>query len=239
MHAVVADVIDLDRQEGSGPDMERHGHAPDASGFEPRQQIRREVKPRRGSRHGTLARGENGLVVLGVLGQSALRPTDIGRQRHDAVAVQGRHQLTARDREAERYVAGFALLHHLRRQVGREDDGVADPQPLARLGEDMPDIGALALVEGRFHLDLSPLAGQAGGDHAGVVVDQQVAGVQQVGQVADMPVHQGVAHVQQARGIAWPCRFIGDQLGRQLEVKISGSHEERRYSPSQRLGKGE
>ena len=82
-------------------------------------------------------------------------------------------------------------------------------------------------------------AGQAGGDHAGVVVDQQIAGVQQAGQIADMAVHQRLAHVQQARGIARPRRFIGDQLGRQLEVKISGSHEERRYSPSVLLGKGE
>ncbi len=156
------------------------------------------------------------------------------------MAVQGRHQVGARDREAERYVAGFPLLHHFRRQIGREDDGVADPQPLARLGEDVPGIGALALVEGGFDLDLSPLAGQAGGDDAGVVVDQQVAGHQQAGQVADMAVRQGVAlHVQQARGVARPCRFVGDQLGRQLEIEISGSHEERRYSPSRRLGKGE
>ena len=91
------------------------------------------------------------------------------------------------------------LLHHLRRQVRREGDGVADPQPLAGLGEDVPGVGALALVEGGFDLDLSPLAGQAGGDDAGVVVDQQVAGLQQVGQVADMAVRQGGARTSSRR----------------------------------------
>jgi hypothetical protein len=64
-------------------------------------------------------------------------------------------------------------------------------------------------------------AEQPGLDDTGVVEHQQVAGLQQRGQVAEGAVHRrGATAVEQARGAALGRRVLGDQLGRQGEVEI-------------------
>ena len=56
----------------------------------------------------------------------------------------------------------------------------------------------------------------------GVVDDEQVAGAQQLGQVANVAIARGLgARVEQARGAALGGGMLGDQLARQREVEIA------------------
>ena len=58
-------------------------------------------------------------------------------------------------------------------------------------------------------------------DHAGVVEDQQVAGVQQRRQVAEHPIDRRRAGtVEQPRPAAFGRRMLRNQLGRQVEIEV-------------------
>ena len=81
------------------------------------------------------------------------------------------------------------------------------------------------------HLELAAgglFAEQARLDHAGVVEDQQVAGAQQRGQLAEDAVDgRGAGAIEQARGAAFGGGMLRDQFGRQVEIEIGkreGAH---------------
>ena len=102
------------------------------------------------------------------------------------------------------------------------------------------DLGAHALVGQKpFNQDFDLAAGlllaiQACRNHAGVVEDQQVTGLQQVRQLTELPVlERGVARRhQQQPGIASVGQGrLGDQLRRQIEVEIGFLHK----APNQAL----
>ena len=107
---------------------------------------------------------------------------------------------------------------------------VADRQPLARAHEGGPQVGREAPVQGGLHRDaaLLPVAAalQPGGDHAGVVHHQEIAGAQQGRQVADPVILQGLAraHQQQARRIPRAGGPQGDAVGGQIEVEALDAH---------------
>src|SRR5207244_4428942 len=99
-------------------------------------------------------------------------------------------------RERERDLAALALLFHGRVELPEkadlalvaEADRIADGEPLARLGEGEPARAVEALVQigldARFLAAPDAAAVQRGRDHAGVVDDELVAGLQQLGKVA-------------------------------------------------------
>jgi hypothetical protein len=63
---------------------------------------------------------------------------------------------------------------------------------------------------------------QARLDDLRVVEHQQVAGLEQVGQFAKDAVHRRVGPaIQQARGTAFGCGVLGNQLGGQVKVEIA------------------
>ncbi|MCY1561163.1 hypothetical protein D9M68_983880 [compost metagenome] len=74
------------------------------------------------------------------------------------------------------------------------------------------------------HLQLAPaglLAEEASLDHLRVVEHQQIAFVQQPGQLAKDAVHRRASGaVEQARGAALGRGVLGDQLGGEVEIKI-------------------
>src|SRR5271167_3991925 len=92
MHAVLAEVIDLDRQEGSGPDMERHGRSPDAACIECGHELFGEVETGSRCGNGTGPTREDRLVILAILRVRPVRALDIGRERGSAVALEGVEQ---------------------------------------------------------------------------------------------------------------------------------------------------
>ena len=89
----------------------------------------------------------------------------------------------------------------------------------------------LGLRQQPFDQHLDPPAGrlvtmEARRDHAGIVENKQIAGTQQIGQLAEAPVDRSTAgrHVQQAAVTApgaWTLRY---QLVGQLVVEIAESH---------------
>jgi hypothetical protein len=68
---------------------------------------------------------------------------------------------------------------------------------------------------------------QPGGNHAGIVEHQHVAGSEIFRQVPELAVIQvsiGAMQDEQPRFIALRRRMLRDQLRRQIKMKISGSH---------------
>ena len=67
---------------------------------------------------------------------------------------------------------------------------------------------------------------QAGGEDAGVVDDEQIAGPQQRRQIGDRPVRHGAGgpiERHQTRLAAWQ-RGLGDEVVGQREVEVSDEH---------------
>ena len=83
------------------------------------QNLRREVKPGGGRRHGTALARENGLVTLAVRGR--IGAVDIGRQGHVADLLEFAEQV-ALGTEAQGSFAEFAPRHDLGFQAVREED---------------------------------------------------------------------------------------------------------------------
>ena len=74
--------------------------------------------------------------------------------------------------------AGFTGPHES--VLGREIEPVTRTQPFCRLGEDPPAIVGDCLVQRDRHRHSTAHRGEAGGNDAGVVEDQQIAWGQQV-----------------------------------------------------------
>ncbi len=118
--------------------------------------------------------------------------------------------------------------------VRAETNAVARLQPLAGFHEGGPDVGSVAMVQGRFDIDAEgfaggagalPHTGEPGGDDAGVVEHQGVAGAQEIGQVAYVVVGEAAgADDQQAGGVARLGGAEGDAVLGQVEVEIGGAH---------------
>ena len=66
VHGVIRDALHLYRQEGPGPDMEGDRDDPYPALFDPREQVPRQVKPRRRRRDGAGRTGIDGLVVASI-----------------------------------------------------------------------------------------------------------------------------------------------------------------------------
>ena len=234
VHPVVGRVVGLDRQEGAGPDMQGQGMGRDATGLQGLHQGRGEMQASRGCRDRPVQLREHGLVVrevtvvLGPLGR------DIGRQGHDADGPDGVVERGACEVEAQ----GDETVFGLGRDGGGqalEGDTVAGLQTLARLHEGRPDIGCIAMMQGRLYGDGQGLAlrpdtlahsRQPRGDHPRVVEHQGVAGPQEVWQVADdMVLQRAVPHDQQACGIPRLGGAERDVAVGQVEVEIGGLHQ--------------
>ena len=180
------------------------------------------VEMQRRRRRGDRARplGEHGLVALDVL--AVVGAVDVGRQRHVAVALEQFQRLGRKAQAKERGVAAGAAEHLGVEGVGEADDA-AGLRRLARAHLRDHDAVGLDALDQRLDRAAARLdAEQARLDHRRVVDDEQVAGAQQLGQIAKAPVvrRRGAA-VEQARGAALGRGMLGDQLARQREVEIA------------------
>ncbi len=82
MHLVLARVLRLHRQEGTGADVQRHEVARDATLIERRHQLRREVQTRRRRGDGAVMRGIRRLIVDAIHCLYCSSARDVWRQRH-------------------------------------------------------------------------------------------------------------------------------------------------------------
>ena len=114
--------------------------------------------------------------------------------------------------------------------VSAEADAVALAQALAGLRERLPVRAVDALMQehgdvGRGLAAPDAAAGQRGGNDAGIVEDEDVAGAQQLRQIA----HDAVFETrrfdhQEPRGVARDRRTKRDPLRRQVEIEFGDAH---------------
>ena len=223
MHAVLAQVLAAHRLEGAGAHVQGDAGAADPARGQGVEQGLVEMQARGGRGHRARLARVHGLVALVVGG--AVGALDVRRQRHVADALQA---LAQRLGGVEAQARELALAaQHLDRAAVVEQQAATG---LERLG------GAhlrqrLVLALQPLDQDLDPAAAvlaavQPRRQHARVVEHQQVAGIEQLQQVAEAPVLEaavGPQH-QQAAGGAILQRLLRDQFRRQLEVEVGTLH---------------
>lgn len=151
--------------------MQRHLRPADAGRIEGRDQRGREVQARRRRGHRTFACGEDRLVVVLVTGLRG-RALDVGRQRHAAMRLQGRHQRRIGAIEAQADLAPVMLGQNRGGEIRAEDEDVAGHELLRRPREAVPGIGAAALVQRHVDARRAASSRQLRLDHARVVAHE-------------------------------------------------------------------
>ena len=117
-------------------------------------------------------------------------------------------------------MAGFGDGGH----PAAEDDLVAQFHPLGIADEGLPAPEVHPLVQGRANLrfPVSAAAFELGGDHAGIVEHQHIAGTEQRGQILDAAILKrsiAPAHHQHPRRIARAHGTQRNALGRQVKIE--------------------
>src|SRR6185503_8569538 len=98
-------------------------------------------------------------------------------------------------------LAALALLRDSRREIFGEGDAIALLQPLGGPGEGAPFGIAEALMQQDLDARLAAPADQPGGNDARIVEDQEVAGCQQLRQIAHAAVLERAADHEQPRRV--------------------------------------
>ena len=156
--------------------------------------------------------GEHGLVVGPVLFSGRAARGDIGRQRRVPDALDRLVERRAGKGEAQQSLARFALFFHVRverRERGRPSFRCVSPNRMrsptfsrfagrtsARQRQSSTRLISVASIEATAS-SLHPHALETGRDHACVVDDERVARTQEVRQVQNAGVDEGVVRVRQ------------------------------------------
>ena len=238
----VFDVFGADGLEGSEADVEGDGLDLDAVCAELGEDLGREVEAGGGGGGGAGFVGEDGLVAVAVFG--GVVAVDVGRQRHVADAVEDSAEVVGGG-EAQ---SAFAEL------AGGEDFGFeqrcwwssdaakcrCSPGWTLRPGRTraVQSCSASCWVSrtsmrpvgsGELCWVCRPGAGgvEAGGDDAAVVEDQQVAGAEELGQIAKEIVvvfAGGAVEDEHAAGAADGRWGLRDQLFGEIEMEVGYAH---------------
>ena len=229
----VFDVFSADRLEGAEADVEGDGFDLNAAGAELFEDFGSKVEAGGGSGGGAELVGEDGLVALAIV--SGIVAVDVWGQRHVADAIENSAKVFG-GREAESAFAVFGGSDDFGFQERRSVVGGGEVETLAGLNlaagadEGGPGEGILRLRADEQHFDVAGVAGamamKAGGDHAGIVEDQAVAGVQVIGQVtkeAVFPASFGAMHHEHAGTSAVGGWGLGDLFRRKVEIEVSQS----------------
>ena len=238
MHPVPASVVDLDRQEGPCPDMQRYAMNIDATIAERCLQRRREMQPCGRRSHCPVMGGEHGLIVGGVARVGGALGRDIGRQRRIAELRDGLIEARPVKCKRQRDLAVLALMLDLRIEMTEqanpaliaEADDVTGRELFGRLDQRLPARTIEPLDQRRLDLRLG-LAADAPArelrrDHPGIVDHQLIAGLEPLRQLGDDSIAPDAVgrHHQQPRGIAWIRRAQRDAGGGEFEVENIGAH---------------
>lgn len=231
----VFDAVDADGLEGAESDVEGDVGGLDAALFEGFEYFGREVEASGGRGDGAGLLGVDGLVALAVFG--AVFAMDVGRERDVADAVEGGVEV-GDGLEADGALAMFAVGDDfcLETAVAEADDfsgenfaagaHEGEPFPLGELlGEH--DLDAAGGVMAGLGVESGALAVEARGDDAGVVEDEEVAGVKEGGKVAEVTVGEGSGGAiegEHARGGAVGEGFLRDEFFGEFEIEIGDEH---------------
>ena len=245
VHDVLGGVVLLNEAEGVDADLELDGLEGDAVVGEAVDELGREVEARRGGRGGMLfSHGVDGLVVLVV----TLVVGDVGRQRRAARLVDGLVEGAARRRLEADEAPAAVVVHVVDDLAGEADLGggrrvgaagaVVDAgallEALAGLDEALPhvtegvDVLAAAQQQGLGEAaGLVLAADEARGHDAGLVGDEQVAGLEVVDQVEEVAVLDGAVLAVEDEQVAVVARLAGglrdESLGK-VVVEVVRTH---------------
>ncbi len=181
-----------------------------------------EVQARRRRGHGARGAGEHRLVALAIGG--VRRARDVGRQRRLPVRLEKRHEVAIHFDLGEL----ARTRHGARARVSRQLDLPARLRLVTRAqvheGAPCPE----QPFEQDFDAPARRLAAHdAGRQHAGVVEHEQIACAQELRQLGECAIRKraarAVEHEQPARAPLGE-RYLRDELGRQVEMKIAALH---------------
>ena len=221
MHLVLLNFLHADWPESTEADVQRDERDLHALCADLLEQRRREMQAGRRRGGGALLFRVHRLVAL-LVRELFL---DIGRQRHLPDLIELCEKI-AGTVKAEHPVAVRLDLHDLAgHRAARKGENSAGLCALAGACERFPHIVPAVFKQQELHVRARILldAVNARRQHAGIVEHETVAGVQVIDNIAKMPVLQStglfVEH-HQARGVPRLDRRLGDQLLRQVKVKI-------------------
>ena len=223
VHLVIVGVVGLYGEEGASADMQREHRAPDSGDVQGVDEPRGEMQRGRGGSNRPFLCRKHRLVILQILRVDAAFAGDVRRQRHGASTMEQHFdRLLAFEQQRDRTV-GMAFLRDGGHPAA-EDDLVAQFHPLGIADEGLPAPEVHPLVQGRANLrfPVSAAAFELGGDHAGIVEHQHIAGTEQRGQILDAAIlKRSIAptHHQHPRRIARADGTQRNALGRQFEIE--------------------
>src|SRR5262245_21555256 len=241
MHPVPGRVVSLDRQEGTGADMQCHpleGHPPFCK---PLNQRFGEMQTGSRGRDGTVLAGKERLIISPILLVRLTAGRDIGRQRHLAPLGNGLVQNRTMEGKRQSYLASLIFLCNLSIELAEKTNfslcSEAEPVPgLELLGwfDEGPPVRAVQpLVQGclnsrRRASAPDTAASETRRNHLAVIDHQAIARPQQVRQVANDVVDQFLRvarfNDQKPGGIARNRRPQRDPVRGKLEIEKVGFH---------------
>jgi hypothetical protein len=233
---VLRRVVGLHRGEGAETDVECHPGVTHIRSREPGEEFRREVEAggRRGD--GPVGGGEHGLVA-GAVGVGGAALADVRRQRDVSALCQQLGRGAGAVGFHEPVPVGGAAAEGQPQRAGVEGERLAGLGVAAGLRQQLPQpVGCLA-DEQAFPLAAGGLApaDHAGRDDAGVVEDEEVAGREEVRQLAEDAVLEfaGGAADDEEPGVVAPRRgVLGDEP---VGKGIVEEHERRAGGVSPRI----
>jgi len=200
-----------------------------------RQQRLGEMQPRRGSRHRSAGPRKDRLVALPIRFQAGtIRAGDIGGQGNLTQGVQPLQDI-GRSRETQAAVAFRIGFNHNRLHAAGAGARILNlnpgsrPRPPGRPQHGPPVIDGVFLQKQRLELPSRKrvYATEAGGNHARIIEHQRIPRMQifnQIRKTAVLKASRVAMQHQQARLITLRRRRLGNQLRRQLELKIRSPH---------------
>jgi len=252
MEFVILDLVDANRLEGSEADVERDFSGLDAAPADTAENLLSEMEAGGGGGYRSALLGVDGLIALAIARR--VRAGNVGRERDMADAIEGGEEVVhaGSGREADVALAELGAGEDLGLKfvLVTEEQALADAYLATGTNQAFPIVGFGGELPGEQNLDAAAqkIAGcgivraeglsagalaatiEPGGKDAGVVEDHEIAGPQQIGEVAEQAigiVAAGALQVQQAGSVTGGEGVLGNELVGKVEVEIGNQHDVR------------
>lgn len=231
VHLVVGEEVDLDREEGSGADVEGEVGGLDALLAEGLDQFGGEVQSGGGGGDGSGMAGIDGLIPFLIqAGGGTGGPFDIRWKREFAVTFGEGDRLGS---ESEETMTLGILVEECGVEgigIGAETELGTGAYPFAGSEQDPPFERGGFFEEQDFDLALGIglMSAKAGGDDFGIVEDQEITGSEpmlEIGEPGVVVKPGGAVEDEEAGGIPLEDRRLGDEfLGEEI-IEVSDPHD--------------
>jgi len=226
VHDVIVDAVHLDGAEGTESNVKHDGNNGNTLIADARHQILGEMQARRGCRRRSVFTGIDGLITIIVL-----KPLgNIGRQRHEADDVQQLVDIGIFVVIVLKADQAVSFLHNVgdltQKETVTKDQSATDTRTLAGFYQRLPHIKRMRAQQKQLDPCLFAslhMAVKSCGNHAGVVDDECIAGLQVVNDIVKMLMENRsrcAIKVHQARMVTGLQGRLRNALLGQVVVKI-------------------